>query len=172
MPSRRRSLPIVRLGNPILRRVAREVSLQELLRRDTQILIERMLATMQRADGVGLAAPQVGAGIRLFVWGDEPDFPRRAVVNPILTPTSDEIVEGWEGCLSLPGLRGRVPRSRAVRLTGLDPRGETLELELVDYEARVAQHELDHLDGIVFLDRMADLSSLGYDEELEDEDGA
>lgn len=172
MPPRRRSLPIVRLGNPILRQISRPISRPELLRKDTQVLIERMLATMLRANGVGLAAPQVGAGIRLFVWGDEPDFPRRAVVNPVLTPTSEEVVEGWEGCLSLPGLRGRVPRMRAVRLTGLDPAGRPLELELVDYEARVAQHELDHLDGILFLDRMADLSSLGYDEELEDGDGA
>ena len=88
MPPSRRRLPIVRLGNPILRKRSRPISPAELARKDTQILIERMLATMMRADGVGLAAPQVGVGIRLFVWGDEPDIPRRVVINPSLTPLS------------------------------------------------------------------------------------
>ena len=94
------------------------------------------------------------------------------VINPVVTPTSTEMIDGWEGCLSLPGLRGRVLRPRAVRLTGLDREGRPLDLKLEDYEARVVQHEQDHLDGILFVDRMTDLSSLGYDDELEDEDGA
>ena len=167
MPSRRRRLSIVRLGDPILRQVAAEVPVEELRSRAFQRLIDGMLRALRAADGVGLAAPQVGVTARLFVWGAPDEIPEQVIVNPLLEPTSSATREDWEGCLSIPGLRGLVPRFRRVRLSGLDRFGEPIDRRLVGFEARIAQHEQDHLDGVLFLDRMKDLTSLGFDEELE-----
>jgi peptide deformylase len=166
-PRRLRGLPIVRLGDPLLRAVASPLPLEELARRETQRLIDRMFATLVAADGVGLAAPQVGVSTRLFIWAAEPEIPPQVIVNPRLEPLSEATVVGWEGCLSIPGLRGSVPRHRRVRLRGFDRHGEPFDRRLAGYEARIAQHENDHLDGVVFLDRMEDLGSLGFDEELD-----
>jgi peptide deformylase len=167
MPTRRRRLPIVRLGDPILRRTATELPVEDVSSRDFQRFVDRLLRAMRGAEGVGLAAPQVGVSSRLFVWGALPEIAEQVVINPIVEPTSPAIVEGWEGCLSIPGLRGLVPRFRRVRLRGLDRFGEPIDRRMAGYEARIVQHELDHLDGVVFLDRMTDLTSLGFDEEVE-----
>jgi peptide deformylase len=167
MPTRPRRLPIVRLGDPILRAVASPLPVADLAHRDIQRFIDRMFSTLRAADGVGLAAPQVGESARLFIWAAEPEIPPQVIVNPRLEPLSEATVAGWEGCLSIPGLRGSVARFRRVRLRGFDRHGEPFDRRLAGYEARIAQHETDHLDGVVFLDRMTDFQSLGFDEELD-----
>lgn len=167
-------LPIVRLGHPALRTPARALSPAEITAPETQALIDDMVATMFAAEGVGLAAPQVGEEIQLFVYGvDSPDdrgaaIPLQVVINPMLEPESGELVDDWEGCLSIPGLRGLVPRHPAVRLRGLDRAGRTLDLRLEGFEARIVAHEFDHLHGVIFLDRMRDMQSLTYAEEAEE----
>ena len=174
--------PIVRLGHPALRTPAEPLPVGNLGARETQELIDDLFATMRAAEGVGLAAPQVGLGLQLFVYGVTPsaDEPRaaiapRVVVNPMLEPVAGELVYDWEGCLSIPGLRGLVPRHPAVRVHGLDRDGAPLDFVVEGFEARIIQHEFDHLNGVVFLDRMRDLQSLGYgdvlDEVLPAEDG-
>jgi peptide deformylase len=125
---------------------------------------------MAAAHGVGLAAPQLGVELQLFVYGvDDPHsgIPRRVLVNPLVAPEPGELVDDWEGCLSIPGLRGLVPRHPALRVRALDRAGEPLDFRAEGLEARIVQHEYDHLNGVVFLDRMRDLQSLAYEEELE-----
>jgi peptide deformylase len=130
-----------------------------------------MVDTMRDARGVGLAAPQIGVGFQVFVYASEghparhPDIPLRVVINPMITPHSRELVYDWEGCLSIPDLRGMVPRHLAVRIQGMDRDGRPLNYVANDFEARIVQHEYDHLNGIIFLDRMRDLRTLGYMEE-------
>jgi peptide deformylase len=165
-------LDIVRLGHPALRTPASEVAPEELASEAFQRLVDDMAETMRAAGGVGLAAPQVGLGHQLFVYavedGDgEAAIPLRAVVNPLLTPEPGDLVHDWEGCLSIPGLRGLVPRHPAVRVQGLDRYGEALDFVATGFEARIVQHEHDHLNAVVFLDRMRDLRSLTYSEEWE-----
>jgi len=123
---------------------------------------------------VGLAAPQVALGLQLFVYspplldGDQGGERRlHAVINPLLTPQAGELVYDWEGCLSIPDLRGLVPRHGQVRVTGLDRAGQPLDYVAKGFEARIIQHEFDHLNGVVFLDRMGDLRSLAYGAEWE-----
>jgi peptide deformylase len=165
-------LRVVRLGHPVLRAVADPVPTDWV---DTERLHEfgaSLIRTMVEEDGVGLAAPQVAEPLRLFAYwvpGDEPrdEVPPTVVVNPEIRPVGDELVEGWEGCLSIPGLRGLVPRFRRIKVKGLTLTGEPLSFTADDFHARVIQHELDHLDGIVFLDRMRSLQSLAFDRELE-----
>ena len=163
--------PIVRLGHPALRTPARPVAPERLAGPDLQGLVDDMFETMAAARGVGLAAPQLGIELQLFVYGvDDPrpedGIPRRVVVNPMVAPEPGELVQDWEGCLSIPSLRGLVPRHPAVRVRGLDRRGEPLDYRAEGLEARIVQHEYDHLNGVVFLDRMRDLRSLAYEEEL------
>lgn len=164
-------LEIVRLGHPALRNPAAELAAEELAAEASQRLIDDLLETMRAAGGVGLAAPQVGVGSQLFVYESQgaggEDVPRRVVVNPLITPEPGELVHDWEGCLSIPGLRGLVPRHPAVRVQALDRHGEPLDFLAEGFEARVVQHEFDHLNGVVFLDRMRDLKSLTYSEEWE-----
>jgi peptide deformylase len=123
-----------------------------------------MIETMHEYNGVGLAAPQVHEGLRVFVamldGGD--DAEASVVINPVITPADDRLIEGWEGCLSIPDVRGRVPRSAKILVKALDRQGRTLEIEAEDFPARVIQHETDHLDGILFVDRMKSLASLTY----------
>jgi peptide deformylase len=166
---------IVRLGHPALRTPARPVAPERLTEPDLQQLIDDLFATMKAAHGVALAAPQVGDELQLFVYGMEvpgdPSDPTagiaaRVLVNPMLEPEPGELVYDWEGCLSIPGLRGLVPRHPAVRVRGLDRDGRPLDYRVAGLEARVAQHEYDHLNGVLFLDRMRDLQSLAYEEEL------
>ncbi|MEM9556689.1 MAG: peptide deformylase [Acidobacteriota bacterium] len=166
--------PIVRLGHPALRTPARAVDLERVDDTELQQLIDDLFETMQEADGVGLAAPQVGVEEQLFVWAAiDPDRPPaetegpelHVVLNPGIEPQSRDLVSDWEGCLSIPDLRGLVPRHAALRLHGFDRHGERIERTLEGYEARIVQHEFDHLNGIVFLDRMRDLRSLAFSDE-------
>lgn len=179
-PSLPSILPIVKLGHHALRTPARPLDAAALAAPSLQTLIDDMIETMRSARGVGLAAPQVGAEIQLFVYqvpgpipapaeGAAPEAaeaPIRVVVNPMLTPQSGEMVYEWEGCLSIPDLRGLVPRHPAVRVQGLDREGQPLDYVASVFEARIVQHEFDHLNGVIFLDRMRDLRTLSYAEEL------
>ena len=167
-------LPIVRLGHPGLRTPAEPVAPDRLKKGELRGLIDAMVETMRAADGVGLAAPQVGEGIQLFVYealdeeNPEASIPLRVVVNPIVEPVKGEMVYDWEGCLSIPDLRGLVPRHPQVRVHGLDSDGNRLDYVAAGFEARIVQHEFDHLNGVVFLDRMRDLRSLAFYEEWEE----
>ncbi|HVT59125.1 MAG TPA: peptide deformylase [Thermoanaerobaculia bacterium] len=173
-------LPIVRLGNPALRTVAQPVNLDRLPQADIQRLIDDMVETMRAVKGVGLAAPQLGASLQLFVYElpaererrdgskeRQAPIPLRVVVNPMLTQKTGEMVYDWEGCLSIPDLRGLVPRHPAVRVRGHDREGRPLDFVADGFEARIVQHEFDHLNGVVFLDRMRDFKGLSYTEEWE-----
>jgi peptide deformylase len=178
--------PIVRLGHPALRTVAQAVEPSRLGEPAAQALIDDMIETMRAAHGVGLAAPQVGTSLQVFVYElmpPSPDqqeppppaseraaaatIPLHVVVNPMLTPQAGELVYDWEGCLSIPDLRGLVPRHPAVRVRGLDREGRALDYVADGFEARIIQHEYDHLNGVVFLDRMRDLKALAFREEWE-----
>jgi peptide deformylase len=166
-------LPIVRLGHPVLRTPAEPVPAARLGGEELRRLVVDMVDTMRDADGVGLAAPQVGLGLQLFVYeavdADDPDagIPLHVVVNPMIEPHAGELVYHWEGCLSIPDLRGLVPRHPEVRVRGLDAEGKPLDYVARGFEARIVQHEFDHLNGVVFLDRMRDLRSLAFYEEWE-----
>lgn len=137
-------------------------------------LLEDMRDTMRAQDGVGLAAPQIGVNLRVVIFGVErnpryPDaevIPQTVLINPSITVLDEEIEEDWEGCLSLPGLRGRVPRNRNIRYHGLDEQGVPVEREASGFHARVVQHECDHLDGILYPMRIRDMAGFGFTEEL------
>ena len=159
---------IVRLGHPSLRVPAQALDPARIESAEIQELIDDLVAAMREAQGVGLAAPQVGEEIQLFVSdpaGGADPAAVRVVINPMLTPLPGELVYDWEGCLSIPGLRGLVPRHPAVRVRGLDRTGAPLDAVVEGLEARIVQHENDHLNGVVFLDRMRDLRSLAFFEE-------
>jgi peptide deformylase len=164
-------LKVARMGHPVLRARARAIERSELKTPVVQKLIDDMIETMAEYRGVGLAAPQVYQGIRLFVAQldmseDEDAKPETvAIVNPEITPVGTEIVEDWEGCLSIPDIRGRVARPREIKIRALDRRGNRLELRAYDYSARVIQHETDHLDGVLFFDRMKSFETLTFLEE-------
>ena len=157
------------MGHPVLRERARPVDTSELKDPLFQKLIDDMVETMHEYHGVGLAAPQVHEGLRLFVavLDDDPDSESEAtvVINPDIIPNAPDKREGWEGCLSIPDIRGMVPRFTDITVLALDRRGKKIELKLKDFSARVAQHETDHLDGVLFFDRMASMQSLTYLEE-------
>ncbi len=155
-------LTIVKLGNPILRLIAQPVDRDEIGSRTFQTFIDDMLETMEHAEGIGLAAPQVSRPQQLVVMrcpGEE-GFPETILINPKIVFYGPQQVEHWEGCLSVDGLRGRVTRPSMVRVQGLDRKGNALDLEATALYAVCIQHEMDHLIGKVFLDRMTDLSSL------------
>jgi peptide deformylase len=163
-------LKVARLGHPILRQTARPLSLDELRSEHTQRLIDDMVETMREYDGAGLAANQVHTLTQVAVievqanprYPDAPQIPLMVVVNPVVTPLTDEMEDGWEGCLSVPDMRGMVPRFTAVRLQCLDRLGGQVDLVAKDFFARVIQHETDHLFGTVYVDRMRDLSTLSH----------
>ena len=161
-------LKVARMGHPVLREKARLLTRAEVRDDPVQRLIDDMLDTMAEYHGVGLAAPQVHEGLRLFVARlDTPDAEDAetepvVIINPEITPIGDEIIEGWEGCLSIPNIRGRVPRAREITLRALDRRGDRVELHAHDFPARVIQHETDHLDGVLFFDRMQSFESLAF----------
>jgi peptide deformylase len=141
---------------------------------ELRALIADMQDTMRAASGAGLAAPQIGVGLRVVIFGFEANsrypqadpVPFTILVNPVVTPLSSEIEEDWEGCLSVPGLRGRVPRWARLRYSGVDPDGVALEREVSGFHARVVQHECDHLDGILYPMRMRDLAQFGFTDVL------
>jgi peptide deformylase len=157
-------LKVSRMGHPVLRQKARPVERSEIRDPRFQKLLDDMIATMHEYNGVGLAGPQVHEGLRVFVAvldsGD--DAEASVIINPVITPADKQIVEGWEGCLSIPEIRGRVPRAHKIVVKALDRDGRGIEIEAEDFPARVIQHETDHLDGVLFLDRMASMSSLTY----------
>ena len=157
------------MGHPVLRERARPVDKSELKDPLFQKLIDDMVETMHEYHGVGLAAPQVHEGVRLFVavLDEEPDSESDAtvIINPDIIPNASDKREGWEGCLSIPDIRGMVPRFTDITVLALDRHGKQIELKLKDFSARVAQHETDHLDGVLFFDRMTSMQSLTYLEE-------
>jgi peptide deformylase len=168
-------LKVARLGHPVLRQVAAPLAVRRLRSAGVQRLIDDLIETMRSEDGVGLAAPQVHVPLRVVAYemtGDQrapaaTADPLRVLVNPALTVLDEATEEDWEGCLSLPDLRGRVPRWSRIRVDALDRRGQPLSYTARGFHARVVQHECDHLDGVVFLDRMRDLSSLAFLAEFE-----
>jgi len=159
---------ILRMGDPRLLRVAQPV--REFGSPALHALIDDMFETMAAAHGAGLAAPQIGEDLQVVIFGfdhnerypDAPAVPKTVLINPTVTPLSDDIEEGWEGCLSVPGLRGVVPRYARIRYTGFDPQGRPIDREAEGFHARVVQHECDHLIGRLYPTRMPDLSRLGY----------
>jgi peptide deformylase len=165
-------LEVVRLGHPVLRRVAEPVPEAWFETGRLASLGDALVRTMLAEDGVGLAAPQVAEPLRLFAYwlpahGDDPGIEPAVVVNPELRVVDPELEEGWEGCLSIPGLRGLVPRSRRIKVKGRTLSGEPLSFTADGFHARVIQHEFDHLDGVVFLDRMTSVRSLAFEPEWE-----
>jgi len=160
-------LKVARMGYPGLRQVAEEIPSRAFKGGELKTLTDNLVETMSEYAGIGLAAPQVHFGVRIFIIqpdpGDESTF--RVAVNPVLTPLSEEIKEGWEGCLSVPDIHGMVPRYLHIRLDAWDVSGKKYSVDLEDFNARVAQHEADHLDGVLFLDRMTNLSTLAYGDE-------
>ncbi|MCC2641695.1 MAG: def1 [Nitrospira sp.] len=162
-------LKISKLGNPILRQKALSVSPNDIGKPAFQQLIDDMLETMYDEPGIGLAAPQVGNSQQLVVMDcpGEGGFPQTILINPTILFYGPEQVEGWEGCLSVDGLRGKVTRPSTVRVTGLDRDAKPLDFEASGLYAVCIQHELDHLIGKVFLDRMADFSTLTQMEEFQ-----
>jgi len=162
-------LKVARMGHPVLRERARPVDTSELKDPLFQKLIDDMVETMHEYHGVGLAAPQVHEGVRLFVavLDDDPDSESDAavIINPDIIPNASDKRDGWEGCLSIPDIRGMVPRFTDITVLALDRHGKKIELKLKDFSARVAQHETDHLDGVLFFDRMTSMQSLTYLEE-------
>lgn len=163
---------ILRMGDPRLLRVAKAVDAFDTP--ELHALIDDMFETMAAARGAGLAAPQIGVDLQLVIFGfdrnerypDAPPVPRTVLINPVVTPLGDALEEGWEGCLSVPGLRGVVPRFARVRYSGFDPQGRPIEREADGFHARVVQHECDHLIGRLYPTRMTDLTKLGFTEVL------
>ena len=163
-------LKVARLGHPVLRQQAERVSPVDIQSAQVQRLIDDMIETMHEYDGAGLAANQVHVPRQIAVievaknprYPDAPEIPLTVLINPMVTPTSEEIEEGWEGCLSVPDMRGVVPRYTAVRLECLDRQGKPVDLVAKDFFARVIQHETDHLNGIVYVDRIRDMRTLSH----------
>ena len=167
-------LKVSQMGHPVLRQQAREISGTEVTSPPSQRLAADMVETMIDYEGIGLAAPQVFQSLRLIVLGmpdvdpdEEGVIPLTVLFNPEFIAMSDERVDGWEGCLSIPDIRGVVPRSAAVNVKGLDAQGQPVELSAEGFFARVLQHEIDHLDGVIFLDRMEDFATLSYFDEYQ-----
>jgi len=162
-------LKVARMGHPVLRQRGRPLEKSQLLSPAVQALIDDMIETMNEYKGVGLAAPQVHQSLRLFValLAEEPDDGTAAsvVVNPEIVLNASEVDEGWEGCLSIPDIRGLVRRATDITVNALDREARAVQLRLKGFAARVAQHETDHLDGVLFFDRMTSMQSLTYLEE-------
>ena len=159
---------ILKMGDSRLLRIAQPVAAFDTP--ELHELIQDMFDTMAAANGAGLAAPQIGVDLQVVIFGfernerypDAPPVPRTVLVNPVIAPLSDERVDGWEGCLSVPGLRGVVPRHARIRYRGFDEYGAVIEREAEGFHARVVQHECDHLIGRLYPTRMTDLTKLGY----------
>jgi peptide deformylase len=162
-------LKVARMGHPVLRAKARTVDKSELKSPTIQHFIDSMIDTMYEYSGVGLAGPQVHESLRVFTamldQDGRGDGDAIVFVNPEIVVVGDQVVEGWEGCLSIPDIRGRVPRAQHIKVSALDRHGKRFELELKDFAARVVQHETDHLDGVLFFDRMRSFETLTYLEE-------
>lgn len=163
---------VLRMGDPRLLRVAQPV--REFGTPELQALLVDMQDTMAALNGAGLAAPQIGVDLRVVIFGvtrnprypEAGEVPYTVLCNPVLTPLSDDMEEGWEGCLSVPGMRGLVPRHARLRYSGFDEHGQPIEREASGFHARVVQHECDHLDGILYPRRIRDLRNFGFSEVL------
>jgi peptide deformylase len=161
-------LKVARMGHPVLRAKARPLEKAEIRTAAMQKLIDDMIDTMSEYHGVGLAAPQIHEGLRIFVAAldagddDEDEADPIALINPEITVVGSDVVEDWEGCLSIPDIRGRVPRAREIKVRAFDRTGARIELSAHDFPARVIQHETDHLDGVLFFDRMKSLASMTF----------
>jgi peptide deformylase len=163
--------PVLKMGDPLLLRVAAKV---ERFDAELQELIADMDDTMRALSGAGIAAPQVGVSARVVIFEleDNPRYPHitavpyTVLVNPLVTPLTAEQDEGWEGCLSVPGMRGLVPRYRRLRYRGFDQYGAPLDRTVEGFHARVVQHEVDHLDGILFPQRVRDMRDFGFEDAL------
>lgn len=166
--------PILKMGDPRLLRVASPVPASMFADKALDALIGDMFDTMAHAGGVGLAAPQIGVDLQLVVFGfennerypDAPAVPRTVLSNPVITPLSDAMESGWEGCLSVPGLRGMVERHARIRYSGVDRHGASIEREVDGFHARVVQHECDHLHGRLYPSRITDFSRFGFTDVL------
>ncbi|MFI4867746.1 MAG: peptide deformylase [Steroidobacterales bacterium] len=165
--------PVLRMGDPRLLRVSEPV--REFDTPELRALLADMQDTMAALNGAGLAAPQIGELRRVVIFGTDapnpryPDaeiVPRTVLINPVLEPLGVQLEPGWEGCLSVPGMRGLVPRYRQLHYRGVDQQGRAVERHASGFHARVVQHEVDHLDGILYPMRMSDLSQFGFNEEL------
>jgi peptide deformylase len=170
-------LKVAHMGHPVLRAKAQPIPPAEIGTPRIQQLVDDMFETMAEYSGIGLAAPQVHEGVRLFVAGvragnvvtpmtEDGDMPYITVINPEVVPVELDTEAGWEGCLSIPDIRGKVERSKAIRLRAYDRRGRRIELVAHGLPARVIQHETDHLDGILFFDRMKTFETLTFMEEF------
>lgn len=156
------------MGDPRLLRIAQPVTAFDTP--ELHALVADMFDTMEAANGAGLAAPQIGVDLQLVIFGftknerypEAPPVPRTVLCNPVIEPLGDATEEGWEGCLSVPGLRGLVPRHAAIRYTGFDERGQRIDREATGFHAVVVQHECDHLIGRLYPTRMTDLTKLGF----------
>jgi len=163
---------VLKMGDPRLLAVAEPI--REFGTPELESLLADMWDTMRDLNGAGLAAPQIGVGVRVTIFGldynsrhpkAEP-VPYTVLINPILTPIGDEMEDGWEACLSVPGLRGLVPRYKHLQYTGVDPHGQPIDRTASDFHARVVQHEVDHLDGILYPRRIRDLTRFGFSDAL------
>ena len=165
---------ILKMGDPRLLRIAPIVPAAMIGTAELDALIVAMFDTMHAADGVGLAAPQIGVDLQLVIFGfdnnerypEAPAVPRTILLNPVITPLSQDMEEGWEGCLSVPGLRGAVNRYSLIRYQGIDPRGERIDRRAEGFHARVVQHECDHLIGRLYPSRITDFSRFGFTDVL------
>jgi peptide deformylase len=163
--------PVLKMGEPLLRAVAAPV---EHFDAQLRALVADMDETMRHLNGAGIAAPQIGVSARVVIFElkDNPHYPQlepvpyTVLVNPLVTPLTTEQDEGWEGCLSVPGMRGLVPRYRRLRYRGFDLSGAPIDRTVQGFHARVVQHEVDHLDGILFPQRVADLRNFGFEDAL------
>jgi len=164
--------PVLRMGDDRLLQIARPVVRNDIP--ELRTLLADMEDTMSALNGAGLAAPQIGIGLRVVIFGitenlrypDAEPVPKTVLINPILTPLDMEFDEDWEGCLSVPGMRGLVPRHRRLRYRGFDENGKAVDRTVDGFHARVVQHECDHLDGILYPMRIRDLRKFGFVEEL------
>lgn len=164
--------PVLRMGEPSLLAIAEPVA--DFDTPELHALIQDMQDTMEYMDGAGIAAPQIGVGLRVVIFGvgqnprypDADQVPYTILINPVLTPVSDLLEDGWEGCLSVPGMRGIVPRHTRVHYKGFDQFGNPIDRLVSGFHARVVQHECDHLDGILYPMRIQDLKNFGYTDVL------
>ena len=164
--------PVLRMGDPVL--LQRAAAVEQFDTPELHALIRDMEDTMEAMNGAGIAAPQIGVSLRVVIFGvgpnprypDAEEVPYTVLVNPELTPLDEEMEEGWEGCLSVPGMRGVVPRYSRLRYTGFDQYGNPIDRTVSGFHARVVQHECDHLDGILYPMRIRDFSRFGFTEVL------
>ena len=164
--------PVLRMGDPLLLQVAKPVETFDTS--ELRELLVDMHDTMAALNGAGLAAPQIGVSLQVVIFGvgKNPRYPQAeevpytVLINPQLTPVSDAMEDGWEGCLSVPGMRGLVPRHKHLRYRGFDPSGVPIDRTVSDFHARVVQHEVDHLNGVLYPMRIRDLRNFGFNEEL------